>query len=242
MRTKKGEGVKCRLVAQELGYGQRLDELFAGTPSLGAVRMALVHAMRHPSYKIMVMDVKCAFLYGEARCNIYIELPHTDPRHGDGTLLGKLRKAMYGTRDAPQIWADHVRATLENLGYLQSSYQSAVYSHPKKSVVIVAHVDDFLCTGDASELEELYAHLSETLELKKKVLSLEDDRETTYLNRILQVSEEGVKMIGDPKHSALLFKDWDIQEYSKEVGTPCTRELEDQIGLGEVLPTDLASR
>ena len=49
VRTTKGDGVKCRLVAQELGYGQRLDELFAGTPSLGAVRMALVHAMRHPS-------------------------------------------------------------------------------------------------------------------------------------------------------------------------------------------------
>lgn len=26
--------VRCRLVAQELGYGERLDELFAGTPSL----------------------------------------------------------------------------------------------------------------------------------------------------------------------------------------------------------------
>ena len=34
VRVKKGEGVRCRLVAQELGYGERLDELFAGTPSL----------------------------------------------------------------------------------------------------------------------------------------------------------------------------------------------------------------
>ena len=33
VRTKKGDGVRCRLVAQELGYGERLDELFAGTPS-----------------------------------------------------------------------------------------------------------------------------------------------------------------------------------------------------------------
>ena len=40
VRVKKGEAVRCRLVAQELGYGERLDELFAGTPSLGSVRMA----------------------------------------------------------------------------------------------------------------------------------------------------------------------------------------------------------
>ena len=97
VRVKKGEGVRCRLVAQELGYGERLDELFAGTPSLGSVRTALTHAMRKPSHKVMVMDVKCAFLYGEIRRNVYIELPHTDPRSGDKTVVGQLKKAMYGT-------------------------------------------------------------------------------------------------------------------------------------------------
>ena len=35
VRTKKGDGVRCRLVAQELGYGERLDELLAGTPIAG---------------------------------------------------------------------------------------------------------------------------------------------------------------------------------------------------------------
>ena len=117
VRVKKGEGVRCRLVAQELGYGERLDELFAGTPSLGSVRMALTHAMKKPHYKTMVMDVKCAFLYGEIRRNVYIELPHTDPRYGDGTVVGKLKKAMYGTRDAPQIWAQVVQEAMEELGY-----------------------------------------------------------------------------------------------------------------------------
>ena len=34
-------------------------------------------------YKIMIMHVKCAFLYGEMRRNVYIELPHTDSRFGD---------------------------------------------------------------------------------------------------------------------------------------------------------------
>ena len=50
VRIKKGGGVRCRLVAQELGYGERLDELFAGTPSLGSVRMALTHAMKKPNH------------------------------------------------------------------------------------------------------------------------------------------------------------------------------------------------
>ena len=35
VRTKKGDGVRCRLVAQELECGEPPEELFAGTPSLG---------------------------------------------------------------------------------------------------------------------------------------------------------------------------------------------------------------
>ena len=89
VRTKKEDGVRCRLVAQGLGYGERLDELFAETPSLASVRMALTHAMKKDTHKVMVMDVKCAFLYGEIQRSVYIELPHTDPLYGDGTLVGK---------------------------------------------------------------------------------------------------------------------------------------------------------
>ena len=44
--TKYNQIVKCRLVAQELGYGERMDELFSGTPSLMMVRVALVHAAK----------------------------------------------------------------------------------------------------------------------------------------------------------------------------------------------------
>ena len=242
VRTKKGEGVRCRLVAQELGYGERLDELFAGTPSLGSVRTALTHAMRKPHHKIMVMDVKCAFLYGEIRRNVYIELPHTDPRYGDGTVVGKLKKAMYGTRDAPQIWAQVVQAAMEDMGYKQSVFQPAVYYHPDLDVIVVVHVDDFLATGDGEKLEVLYQELSKRFEIKRKLLSLEDDRETTYLNRTLRVSQEGVEIIGDLKHSELLLREWGLQEASKEVSTPSLKELEDNNNAGEELQGEMATK
>ena len=242
VRTKKGEGVRCRLVAQELGYGERLDELFAGTPSLGSVRMALTHAMRKPHHKIMVMDVKCAFLYGEIRRNVYIELPHTDPRFGDGSVVGKLKKAMYGTRDAPQIWSQVVQEAMENLGYKQSAFQPAVYYHPELDVIVVVHVDDFLATGDGKSLEVLYRELSKKFEIKRKVLSMEDERETTYLNRTLRVSERGVEIIGDAKHSDILQKEWGLQESSKEVNTPSLKELEDNNNAGEELQGEMATK
>ena len=51
--------IKCRLVAQELGYGERLDELYAGTPSMDAVKLAMLHSRVIGSNReIMIIDVK----------------------------------------------------------------------------------------------------------------------------------------------------------------------------------------
>ena len=60
VRTNKGTAaqpnIRCRLVAQEIGYGQRIDELFSGTPSLMSTKMAIAHAVKE-GRGIMVMDV-----------------------------------------------------------------------------------------------------------------------------------------------------------------------------------------
>ena len=79
---KRTESGVVYLVAQELGYGELPDELFAGTPSLGSVCVALTHAMRKDTPKVMFIDVKGAFLYGEIQRSVYIELPHVDPQYG----------------------------------------------------------------------------------------------------------------------------------------------------------------
>ena len=78
---------------------------------------------------------------------------------------------------------------------------------------------DFFCTGDGKALEELHVKLSKAFEIKQKILSMEDSREISCLNRILKVNSEGINIIGAPKHSDLLLKEWGMQEYSKEVYT-----------------------
>ena len=77
---------------------------------------------------IMLADVKTAFLYGDARRSLYVELPHENPLSATGRHVGKLERAMYGTRDAPMTWQDHVRETLR------------------------VHLDDLLCTGVRDDL------------------------------------------------------------------------------------------
>lgn len=83
-------------------YGECLDELFAGTPRLTIVMLLSVAAEK--DLAITLLDAKRALLHGGMRRNVYIELPTQGPKYGDGTPTGKLKKAMHGTRDAPQMW------------------------------------------------------------------------------------------------------------------------------------------
>merc|ERR1711973_870084 len=91
-------------------------------------------------------------------------------------------------------------------------------------------------------LESLYNELNKKFEIKRKMLSLEDDLETTYLNRTLRVTEHGVEITGDKKHSDILLKERGLQDMSKEVNTPSLKELEDNCNNGEKLQGELATK
>ena len=82
--------------------------LFAGTPPLMAVKLLLAFAAMNTEHVVMIIDVKCAFLYGWMKRRVYIELPSQDPLSSQGNLARLLNKAMFGTRDAPRIWSNEV--------------------------------------------------------------------------------------------------------------------------------------
>jgi hypothetical protein len=211
--------VKCRLVAQELGYGQRMDELFSGTPSLVALRLVLVHAVLGRGRRcLMVLDVKCAFLYCDCKRVIYIELPVQDPRYDTG-VVGRLLKAMYGTRDAPQIWAAEVSKALESLSFTRSVLQPSVFFHREREMVVVVHVDDFLCSGTEKDCEWLYSSLKSKYDLKSSVLHPGSSDEGRYLNRRIRWVGAEIELEGDDKHAKVLVDEWGMSQ-SKTVDTP----------------------
>ena len=74
--TKTNPHMKCRLVAQELVYGTRMDELYANTPSLSCIKLAMLYAaQKGKGRKLMTLDVKGAFLYGAALRKIHMSYP-----------------------------------------------------------------------------------------------------------------------------------------------------------------------
>lgn len=80
-RIKKRSLMWNRLIVQELGYGERFDELFADTP---------------------LLDVKCALLYVRIQRRVYIEVQRQ--KAAEQVKMGRLVKVMYGTRRTRQTW------------------------------------------------------------------------------------------------------------------------------------------
>ena len=64
-----------------------------------------------------------------------------------------LNRALYGTRDAPQLWGEEVKRKMIAMGFISSTLQPSVYYHKEKDIMVVVHVDDFLASGEQDQLD-----------------------------------------------------------------------------------------
>ena len=111
--TKEVPKVRSKLVGQEFAHGERRDDICAPTPPSAAARFLLSTCASRGKRgqgdcRILLLDIKKAFLYGKNSRNVYADLPAEDPMSEGRHLVGKLDKAMYGTRGAPAEWQAEV--------------------------------------------------------------------------------------------------------------------------------------
>ena len=226
VETEKADGrIRSRLVAQEFATQGDRDDLFAGTPPLAATKMILSElassGRQGPGdHRLMVLDIKRAFLYGYIEDELYIELPDEDPMKAKG-YLGRLVKAMYGTRAAPQVWQETVRKVMFGMGFEVSAKFPCVYNHVKRGLKVVTHVDDFLCSGRRKELKWLHDELVKEFEMTSMVVgpSVGEVKVARFLGRTIKWTDEGITYEGDDRHAKVLLKEWEL-EGAKAVGTP----------------------
>ena len=186
---------KARFVATELAYGQRKEEYFSGTPGLVAVKMLLsVYASTsyEKDWALAVADVSTAFLYAEMKRRVYIELPEEDRRKEAGAYVGILRKALYGTRDAPQAWQQTFTCTTKTCGLQESAHQPGVYS--TENLHAVTHVDDILCAGQRVKVEAFMKSLQKEYKMNFKILGRREGngRVAWYLRRRITITDQGL--------------------------------------------------
>ncbi|KAF0906244.1 hypothetical protein E2562_009249 [Oryza meyeriana var. granulata] len=118
---------KARIIAK--GYIQQqgidYDEVFAPVARMESVRMLLAVAAQR-GWLVHHMDVKSAFLNGELKEEVYVRQPpgFVAARH-EGKVL-RLKKALYGLRQAPRAWNTKLDSSLRELGFTRCASKHGI--------------------------------------------------------------------------------------------------------------------
>ena len=140
--------LRCRVVVR--GCFQNVekneeDDLFASTPSLVTMRLLLCMAMSR-NWGITLGDVSTAFLHAPMSGEVYVWPPKEFYPNGD--CLCKLKKAMYGLRQAPKLWQEHFAdVMISKLGFRRCKSDPNLYCHEPRKLYVLAYVDDLLVVG-----------------------------------------------------------------------------------------------
>jgi len=157
---------KARLVAQ--GYtqieGVDFDETFAPVAKLESIRILLSIAW-HLGFKLYQMDVKSAFLNGVLQEEVYVEQPKgfQDPHYPHHVY--KLKKALYGFKQAPRAWYERLTTYLLAKGFTRGQADRTLFIRKKGTHKLIAqiYVDDI---SFGANLDSLGREFSE--EMKKE--------------------------------------------------------------------------
>ena len=162
---------KARLVAK--GYTQTYEvdyqETFAPVAKLNIVRVLLSLAANQ-DWPLLQFDVKNAFLHGDLKEEVYMDLPPgigTSPKKG---VVCRLRKALYGLKQSPRAWFGRFTSSMKKFRYVQSHLDHTLFLKQQngKLTALIIYIDDMIVTSDdQKEIQRLQKYLATKFEMKE---------------------------------------------------------------------------
>ena len=153
------------------------------------------------------------FLYGAVTREVGIRLP-PEFKAGAGKV-GLLNKSLYGLRDAPQIWQDHISGTLKQAGFEECPTTVGIYRHRTKQIALAVHVDDVLATGSADDLNWLRDTLLKCYKVKSLLIGEGHAKTGYFLKRKIQWGPDGISWEADQRHAQSLIAEWGITRFAR---------------------------
>ena len=154
-------------VAQEFrGRCGDKHEYFSETPDLALVKAVIAHAARLAEGEdivVAVFDVRRAYFYAKEKRDTFVELPYYVPAEFRAALVGKLRKAMYGTRPAAASWGDELRKGLVSCSLTVGAVWNFCFHNELRSVAGTVHGDDIFVAGPRQDIARVGAKLKKKM-------------------------------------------------------------------------------
>ena len=199
----KGDNVRSRFVAKEVAYERRFD-VTQSTPPVKFFRVLLsLAATRIPGARarlVGIWDISVAFFHAPMEGRIYVH-PQDRSLVPEGCCW-LLRRALYGTRMASQLWGKLVTQVLLAAKFEEVMVMPMVFVKADQDILVGIHGDDFGAVSDWEGLSFLNTVLKDNFEAKwESVIGPGHQQSGKLLRRTLAWSDRGFEWHSDPRHA-----------------------------------------
>lgn len=167
---------KARLVAQGFSqrYGVDYDEVFAPVVRQTTFRTLMAVAAKR-GMTVTQYDVKTAFLHGDLEEEIFMRQPPGFEEQGLKEKVCKLKKSLYGLKQAARSWNQKLHKVLEQEGFKRCKVDPCLYRKRANSkwCYLLIYVDDLIA---ASEDQQMVKELERALKNNFEISCLGDVR------------------------------------------------------------------
>jgi hypothetical protein len=123
--------------------------------------MLVLYAAKY-DLEIGHVDIKCAFLQGDLQETIYMRQP---PVLNDVTgKVWRLKKPIYGLRQAPRQRNHKLQATLKSMGFRQANNDPALFTNPITKAFIFIWEDELVIVSNSEQTDSYVKYILEQLE------------------------------------------------------------------------------
>ena len=151
------EKFKARLVADgnTQRHGVDFDRIFSTVVKASTLRLLLLVATVY-DYDLYQVDIRQAYIHAKLDANLYMHPPPGVPTHdAEGRrIVYKLRRSLYGLKQAGREWATLLSTFLIGWGFTRSSIDTCLYTYSSGSIFLWAavYVDDVLLVSNNQAL------------------------------------------------------------------------------------------
>lgn len=213
---------KARFVIKGFNQRQGVDynQTFSPVVKLSTIRSILSIAASKKMH-LTQFDVSTAFLYGKLNETIYMQQP--EGYNNRTNQVCKLRRSLYGLKQALRCWTKRIDDLLLKLGFKTSEADPCLYirKRSKNLLLVVLYVDDGLVV--ATDLENSKILIEEL----KKEFKITTKPAPYFLELEIERNDDGAIKISQQAYTKKILQRFNM-ENSRPVSTPILKGSETQ--------------